>query len=353
MAGEQTGGQIAGVFQLLRMPRKVTRRRTIPIVLAIFLTTATVAVMLSPAEAGWQRFRTNFLYGLAYANGVGWLAWLLGPHLGASTAKMGTWLRWTVVVVSFVLIGIVGSIAALTALAGFGMFPWSEYFARFRSGFQISMAVTLVVGIGFFLYESTRYRLQYETMRARFAALETRLRPHFLFNTLNSISALISEDPKAAERMTEQLAALLRFSLDATDRDTVRLDHELQVATDFLDIEKTRFGERLRYTVDVPPDLFEAQVPPFSLQTLVENSVRHGGKEIRVTARNGDRQMILSVWDSGPGFSTDVITPGHGLHNLRSRLVALWGNRARLDVIREESGTRVTLTFPGTASRDG
>jgi LytS/YehU family sensor histidine kinase len=197
------------------------------------------------------------------------------------------------------------------------------------------------------MYESLKYRAQYETAQARLSSLESRLRPHFLFNTLNSIMALIPEDPATAERVTEKLATLLRYSLDATDHSTVRLEQELKVATDYLEIEKTRFGERLRYTIDVPETLMQLEVPPFSLQTLVENSVKYGGSEIRVSARNGNGCLLLRVWDSGDGFPEKPELPaGHGLRNLKERLDALWGSRAVVEFPREEAGTTVQISLP-------
>jgi len=197
------------------------------------------------------------------------------------------------------------------------------------------------------MYDSLKYRAQYETAQARLSSLESRLHPHFLFNTLNSIMALIPEDPARAERVTEKLATLLRYSLDATTRSTVRLEQELKVATDYLEIEKTRFGERLRYSIDVPETLLQAEVPPFCLQTLVENSVKYGGGEIRVSVQNGNGRLLLRVWDSGNGFPVKPELPaGHGLHNLKDRLDALWGSKAAVEFPREESGTTVQISLP-------
>lgn len=147
--------------------------------------------------------------------------------------------------------------------------------------------------------------------------------------------------------MTERLAALFRFSLDSTHRSTVRLEHELKITTDYLEIEKTRFGSRLQYSVDVPPDLMQAEVPPFSLQTLVENSVKYGGSSIHLSAQNGNGRLVLNVWDSGSGFPEGKALPaGHGLYNLQARLVALWGSNATLDFPRENPGTTVRISLP-------
>ncbi|HYR43514.1 MAG TPA: histidine kinase, partial [Terriglobia bacterium] len=233
-----------------------------------------------------------------------------------------------------------------------GFFPWSQYWARFWAALQGATVITIATGVVISTYEGMKYRLQYEATQARLSSLESRLQPHFLFNTLNSISALIPENPAAAERMTERLAALLRFSLDSTDRPTVPLEQELKIATDYLEIERTRFGPRLNYSVDIAADLLRAEVPPFSLQTLVENSVKHGGGEIRVTARNGNGRLVLNVWDSGTGFSKDAAIPsGHGLDNLRSRLAVLWGSRASLEFHREDSGTSVRISMPAGPSK--
>jgi len=163
---------------------------------------------------------------------------------------------------------------------------------------------------------------------------------------------LIPDDPVAAERMTERLAALLRFSLDATDRQTVPLEHELKITTDYLEIEKTRFGPRLNYSIDVPAELKHVEVPPFSLQTLVENSVKYGGGEIRVTVRNGNGRVELNVWDSGAGFAKPMQIPaGHGLYNLRSRLEAIWGVSATLEFAQENSGANVRISLPMRPAR--
>src|SRR5205814_9509341 len=119
---------------------------------------------------------------------------------------------------------------------------------------------------------------------AQLTSLESRVQPHFLFNTLNSISALIREDPRAAERMVERLAALLRDSLEMNRTRLVPLSRELRIVQDYLEIEKTRYGDRLRYSIDVAADLDDPEVPPFCLQPLVENRVKHVVSHRRVGA---------------------------------------------------------------------
>src|SRR5262249_29441511 len=150
---------------------------------------------------------------------------------------------------------------------------------------------------------------------ARLASLESRLQPHFLFNTLNSIAALIPQDPAGAERMTGQLASLLRSSLDTAATPLVPLEHELKIGKDYLDIEQVRFGERLTYHVQVDSEVCGLSVPRLSLQTLVENSVKYAvspsriGATIWIRARLDQSELRLEVEDDGPGFEPKIELP--------------------------------------------
>ena len=327
------------------------RRRRLPYVLAFLTAAATTLMLTSPAE-GWRSIGVNFVYGFAYSGCIGSLGWLILPRVGRYSARIAPVLRWTIVVVLTIVIAIVGSLIALALMSAVGFIPWSGFWLGFWRNLRFTIVITIAIGVGISLFESMRYRLQYEAAQARLSSLESRLHPHFLFNTLNSISALIPDDPVAAERMTERLAALLRFSLDATDRQTVPLEHELKITTDYLEIEKTRFGPRLNYSIDVPAELKHVEVPPFSLQTLVENSVKYGGGEIRVTVRNGNGRVELNVWDSGAGFAKAMQIPaGHGLYNLRSRLEAIWGVSATLEFAQENSGANVRISLPMRPAR--
>jgi signal transduction histidine kinase len=316
------------------------------------VTAAATTLMLTSPAAGWRSIGVNFVYGFAYSACIGSLGWLILPRVGRYSARIAPVFRWTIVVILTIVIAIVGSLIALALMSAVGFIPWSGFWLGFWHNLRFTIVITIAIGVGVSLFESMRYRLQYEAAQARLSSLESRLHPHFLFNTLNSISALIPEDPAAAERMTERLAALLRFSLDSTDRQTVPLEHELKITTDYLEIEKTRFGPRLNYSIDVPAELMRLEVPPFSLQTLVENSVKYGGGEIRVSARNGKGRVELSVWDSGTGFATlKEIPAGHGLSNLRSRLEAIWGVNATLEFSQENSGANVRISLPMRPAR--
>jgi LytS/YehU family sensor histidine kinase len=141
----------------------------------------------------------------------------------------------------------------------------------------------------------------------------------------------------------ERLSALLRSSLDAQAR-VVTLGEELRVVTDYLEIERVRFGDRLAYTIDVPAALHACEVPAFALQTLVENSVKYAvsarshGARIAVTASRDGARLRVEIADDGPGFTGEIWKTGHGLEGLRSRLDALYGARARLIAPVETAG---------------
>ena len=219
---------------------------------------------------------------------------------------------------------------------------WLEYSGSLR----IAIAITLLVGAVVTAFEMLTFRLHAATLElrtrqleeerarklateAKLSSLESRIHPHFLFNTLNSISALIREDPARAERTVERLAALLRYSLDSSARRLVPLRQEMRVVQDYLEIEKTRFGDRLRYTVDVPDGIGELEVPPLTLQTLVENCIKHAvssnrfGGEIRVIARLGAGHLLLEVSDDGPGGADPA---GSGLRGVADRVAELSGS---------------------------
>jgi LytS/YehU family sensor histidine kinase len=226
-----------------------------------------------------------------------------------------------------------------------------------------------MVGLGITSFETLRYKLQAATLElrtrqveqeraykllaeARLSSLESRIHPHFLFNTLNSIAALIPRDPQLAEDTVGKLASLLRFSLYANQSGLAPLSQELKIVRDYLEIEKTRFGPRLRYEIAIPEALQDANVPPLALQSLVENSVKHvvsersQGATIQINGSEEAGRILLEVSDDGPGFSLDAITPEHGLGNLIARLDILFGSDGRLEVARVNERTVVRLSFP-------
>jgi LytS/YehU family sensor histidine kinase len=187
---------------------------------------------------------------------------------------------------------------------------------------------------------------------AQLSSLESRVRPHFLFNALNAVLALIPEDPKRAEMVLERITALLRASLRVDPVGLVPLRDELSLVSDYLEIEAVRFEDRLRWALDVPEELMAVDVPPFAVQTLVENAVKHAasvrreGASIRVVARRDGERITLEVEDDGPGFVGVSLPRGHGLETLRARLAVVFGDAGELAISSASGRTRVTLRLP-------
>jgi LytS/YehU family sensor histidine kinase len=202
--------------------------------------------------------------------------------------------------------------------------------------------------------EAAEERARKLAIEARLCSLESRIHPHFLFNTLNSISALIAVNPERAERIVGRLAGLLRASLDSSNQPLIPLRAELAMVESYVDIEKARFGEKLRGSVDVPDELQDLKVPPMSVQSLVENAVKHGitpksgGGEVLVSASTENGNLRIEVRDTGPGFDLAAIPAGHGLDNLVGRLDALFGAKARLNVSRRDGQSVVEMVLPRT-----
>jgi two-component system LytT family sensor kinase len=192
--------------------------------------------------------------------------------------------------------------------------------------------------------------------KAHLHALKSQLQPHFLFNTLHSISALMLTDAMAADRMMSRLSDLLRMSLESDRAQITTLSRELEFVNGYLEIEKVRFEDRLTVVLDIAPETLDAQVPHLLLQPLVENAVRHGvarlpsGGEIRITTSHNDRSLHMRIRDNGPGLidAAEVQSKdGLGLGATRERLRTLYGNDQEIDVRNAvDGGVEVHVRIP-------
>jgi LytS/YehU family sensor histidine kinase len=185
------------------------------------------------------------------------------------------------------------------------------------------------------------------------------IHPHFLFNTLNSIAALLHEDVEAADRMITRLSDFLRITLQSSATSVVTLGEELVFLQAYLDIERVRFADRLMVEMTIAPDVMDAQVPNLILQPLVENAVRHGiSKQIamghlQIDARRRDERLLIRIDDNGPGKPNGNGNPkqrasgGVGLANTRARLEQFYGD-FEFDIVNrtDRDGTTVILNVP-------
>jgi LytS/YehU family sensor histidine kinase len=222
-------------------------------------------------------------------------------------------------------------------------------------------AIVAISHAAAFYREAQVRTLRASTLEARLAqakleALQRQLHPHFLFNTLNAISALMHRDVEAADEMLARLSDLLRMALDQRGMQEIPLKDELEFVEKYLEIEQARFGERFSVTVDVAPETLDAVVPNLVLQPLVENSVRHAVStrleptHVEIRAQRIEDILQLQVCDDGPGLPGVSAKPsrGVGLANTRSRLEQMYGQAQRMEFSRPAapSGLIVTIEIP-------
>ena len=238
-----------------------------------------------------------------------------------------------------------------------------SFFQLFFNGFPSNIVYYwLLVGVGHGLQVYRRYRhreqhailLEKRLAEAELHLLKTQLQPHFLFNTLHAISALMHRDVKAADRMLARLSELLRVTFEHVGTHEVTLREELDFLEPYVEIEKSRLGERLGFALDVQPDTLDAMVPHMILQPLVENALRHAiapraapGSVVVAAQRAGDR-LELRVRDDGAGSATGLRQGrGVGLANTRARLEALYGDDFRFDAASSpDGGFLAALSIP-------
>jgi two-component sensor histidine kinase len=213
-----------------------------------------------------------------------------------------------------------------------------------------------------FLYQHGREqaeaaaRARSEATEAQLAALQAQIHPHYLFNALNTIAALVRSDARAAEATVENVAQVLRKTLDRSRRTVAPLSEEIDYLKAYLAVEKQRFGDRLRVSWAIAKDVLAVPVPPLVLQPLVENSLKHGlgqrieGGMIEIVAGFVDGKLVLSVADDGAGLPLRH-EEGTGLSNLRQRLATLYGPAASVTLEPRERGAKAVVTLPVTGPR--
>jgi hypothetical protein len=271
------------------------------------------------------------------------------------------------------LLAVIFGFAILRALTGAAVTPFLEsrpftmadvpraLAVQFHSNVIVIsgiVAARVLYDVGRVMREKDRRALKLETQlaRAQLEQLRGQLQPHFLFNAINGIAALVHTDPVRADEMLMELSALLRSTLDLGRSDTIPLRRELELVDHYLRIQTMRFQDRLHIRRTIETATLGCAVPALLLQPLLENSLRHviavrpqGGKmEIRAT-RRGDR-LLLRVTDDGPGFDPAATHLGVGISNTMARLEQLYRGDARIDFTREADAFAVTIDLPAQES---
>lgn len=201
--------------------------------------------------------------------------------------------------------------------------------------------------------------LQGQLTEARLEVLKMQLQPHFLFNTLHAMAALVHDDPHSAERMILRLGDLLRAAVDMSGRPVIALASEIDLLQAYLDIQEIRFRDRLTVTLDVPADLGRAPVPNLILQPLVENAIKHGAAKqlgpaaIRISVRRSKDDLVLEVANTGDRPMRSEIVEGVGMRNTRARLGELYpGRHVFTVVVLPEGGAVARIRIPYSEPED-
>jgi two-component system, LytTR family, sensor kinase len=237
------------------------------------------------------------------------------------------------------------------------------YRVYFGFGFYIDLIIASLIVIAahaIFYYQDLRTSeleqssLKTQLAQAQLRALKMQLHPHFLFNTLHSISSLILEDPPKANSMIARLGDFLRLTLENSDQQLVTVKEEIEFLRTYLEIEQVRFGDRLTVTFDMEPNTLAAAVPHLILQPVVENAIQHAvaprstPSHINIAARRIDNSLRLEVKDDGPGVSVaSVDRQGVGLNNVRARLDQIYGRDFRFELTNGmDGGLTVVIELP-------
>ena len=338
----------------------------------LFDATQNVFVMRSEGmHHNWVRLFVTLL--------ICWIPWAMATPLVLYLERRYPPVRWRPFSTWFVhasgAVGICLAFAAWTSLLEELLNPYATsptpppfrqlFFDRFYNGLLASVVLYAAILLVSHLLESRERLAQQQTetaqlnkqlSKAQLNALRRQIEPHFLFNALNAIAGLVRERRNdAAVDMIAGLSEFLRRVLEDSNRQEVTLQEEMEFLQRYLDIQKVRFADRLRFDMDVPKELFPAQVPSLILQPMVENAVKHGiakrvqGGVIRVAAVRSNGRLTLSVYNDGPSLAVnwDQNQTGIGISNARTRLRGLYGDAFELSMRNQEpDGVEVKVTVP-------
>lgn len=242
-------------------------------------------------------------------------------------------------------------------------FSWKTYGTNYANAYLIVILWTVI----YFAYHYiqigqqarvARYKVEAAARSAELNVLKGQINPHFMFNSLNNIRALMLEDVSKAREMITHLSDMLRYSLSMTNRQEVSIAEESVVVEHFLALSTIQYEDRLRYSLDISDLTLEKKIPPMTLQILVENSIKHGisilpkGGEVRIQTRYLHGVVIIQVWNSGELLSLSgnprTEKSGIGLRNIKSRLQLMYGDQARFEIKSKDNGVLASVYIANT-----
>ena len=350
--------------------------RTVAMVLMVNAASAlSVVVLRGLTSAGLtgKQFVEALITSVVYANCCGTLAALAMPRVARRLSRKPFPMSWVYYLGAILVISVIGCLIAVIILTRIGMFPPSRYWLIFRSSLAVSTVIALIIGVSTYFYQRLKHRLELTTrelqlkeleeerarklaLEARLSSLESRIHPHFLFNTLNSVSTLIRIDPDRARSMVYKLSNILRRLLRKTENFSP-LREEISFIDDYLAIEVVRFGDKLRFYKEVDANTLDRLVPSMILQPIIENSIKHGlankveGGMVRLRAWLEGTRLHISVEDDGVGIQEgklgNLFEQGIGVSNVNERLRVLFGPGYRMLIeSKPGEGTRTLIEIP-------
>lgn len=318
------------------------------------LVAAFLVLLDVPRYENWAMFWSRCLQSLVYAYAiwfcltvVTWLAWGFVTWMNTPKCYGFTRRMWFHLLYSLlgVLLGLVLAYDLDFRFFGQAKPPFMDYYRDFMLGVLISLVIIFVVG--YLERKKQAAQLARANAEAKYGALKAQMHPHFLFNSLDSLLALIESQSDKAESMTQKLSDLYREILASSERETDSLAQELAIVESYLEIESVRFGERLAYKFEVDLEAARTiEIPSLIVQTLVENAIKHGiapamnGGSIVVSAAIDHRSALISVINTGMMLS-EAIKPGGGLSITKERLDLRWGASHQFALERSPEGSTI------------
>jgi signal transduction histidine kinase len=318
------------------------------------------AVGVGLATRNWP---ASIVTGLAISSAIAALSWLDRRFLHPALEKISPdWVRLGLEMTALSFDHLLGAVAALLVcshLFAFAVVPNAAWLAVAAMVVVFPIIHGTEIALRFLrqVQERERREVQLRALatEAELKALKAQINPHFLFNTLNTIAELIHADSEKAEATVERLAEMFRYVLDGSERGLVPLEEELSFLDGYLEIQRVRYGDRLRVTWHIAPEALGLLVPSLVLQPLVENSIRHGqgaggAIDLGIDIGMDNEKAMITIRDQGPGMPKGQRIghgSGHGLSNVDRRLRKTYGEAYRLAITANQpQGTVVALSVP-------
>lgn len=278
-------------------------------------------------------------------------------------SKMSNAMKLLISTGVFLLIAILATEAAMAAMA---IFLKYKYFSSLTGHLYVITAASLigvVTFFGFFFYELTKKKLELRTLeveelrqlqlQSKLISMQAKINPHFLFNTLNTVVELVHTDPDKVERIVLNLSDMYRSVLNLPEEGMIPIRQELDLIEKYIHTEKERLGERLQFALTCDDGCMSIMIPPLLIEPLVENAVIHGiakkrdGGEISVAIVIKEKNIVITVADTGKGFDVTHIREGFGVKSVRERIAIQYKNKGVFDITSEPGkGTVVRVEIP-------